>query len=624
MDDQTLAQRLRVLFLEELQDGISHLRSGTATLTDPVGADVVEVQRELFRLAHSLKGAAHSAHVPAAVTLCHRLEESFAQVQAGSRALGAGFFDEVESQLDALADIERELRGGPVATPAAAAAPLATQPRLRVTVGAVDELVAEVTDLIDLLSRSAVAERSIRQAASRLVTTTQGLRLQPFVDACVGLQEAATDVARAGGKQVDLVVEGGHMQVDRAVAAALREPLLHLVRNAVDHGIETPAVRHQAGKPPGGRVVVSATVVDGTLELTVADDGGGVDVGALRQAAERGGLPAVDDVLELAFAPGVSTARQLTTVSGRGVGLDAVRQRVERLGGALRFTSTSCDGTSIAFAVPATLATLRVLLVQAGAQPVAVPLSAVERVQEVERSALRELGGATVLLGDHEPVPVVFLGAALGLDAAAPSSRTAVLVRLRASAGGGALEVDRVDDELEAVLRPLPARVAGVPGVLGVVNAANGSLALVTNPATCLRWGLARPGPQAVAEPTGRSSRVLLAEDSLTTRALERSILESAGYAVVTAVDGTDAWQLLQREHVDVVVSDVDMPGMSGVELCRAIRGSGRFPQLPVVLVTSLGSREDRLRGAEAGADAYLVKSAFDRQLLLDTLERLL
>jgi two-component system chemotaxis sensor kinase CheA len=642
---EDLEQRLRALFLEDLQDGLRALRDGISDLQPPGGAGRIEVQRELFRVAHSLKGAGHSANAPAAVSICHRLEDVFARVQSGQRAVDASLLAEVTAAVDELAVVEDQLRRGsgsggaapapttPVPAPVTAApaeggaaAPL-PGPRLRIAVSTADELVAQVTELVDALSHAGVSDRGVSQAASRLVESSHGLRLQSFADACAGLDRAAAEVAATAGKQVALVVEGGETRVDRSVAAALREPLLHLVRNAVDHGIELPQARRAAGKGTTGTVRVSATVVDGTVEVTVSDDGAGVDGQALQEAAARRGVAADEDELELAFTAGVSTAAEVTVVSGRGVGLDAVRDRIERLGGGVHLSSFPDRGTEVVCTVPATLATVQVLLVGAGGESVALSVAALDRVEQVELSALRDVGGRRVLLGG-EPITVVPLAGALGLDEPPlPPSGSAVVVRLTAAAGGGALQVDAVDDETEGVLRPLPERLQGLPGVLGLLGLPGTGLAPVLNPASCVRWGMAQLRPAtapAAAADAAAGARVLLVEDTLTTRVLEQSILETAGYDVVTAADGAQAWELLQAQPVDLVVSDVDMPNVTGIELCRMIRGSGQFPDLPVVLVTSLGSDDDRRRGAEAGADAYLVKSAFDRQALLEAVGRLL
>lgn len=647
----SLEERLRVLFLEDLQDGLRALREGTSRLERGDAGDAAEVHRELFRVAHSLKGAGHSASVPAAVTICHGLEEVFAELQSGQRELDPTLAEQVSEAVEALAGVERELRGGtsapeavaPVEAPAATGSPAPAQPRgpgaagaggpgpgmaearLRVSVQTAEELVNQVTDLMDELGRAGVTDRAVQQAATRLVTTSHALRLQPFADVCIGLDRAVAEAAALTGKRVSLTVEGGDTSIERSVASALREPLVHLVRNATDHGIEKPEGRRQASKPADGTVRVRASVVDGTVQVTVTDDGAGVDLPALRAAARARGLPADEtDDGQLAFAPGLSTASEVTVVSGRGVGLDAVRDRVERLGGAVRLSSVPGRGTEVVLSVPASLATVHVLLVRAGGTQVALPVTSLDRVEAVDRAQLSDLGGREVLLGAGAPVPVASLAESLGMAPARAADGRAVLVRVAAAAGGGALEVDAVDDEVEGVLRALPARVAGLPGVLGVLGMPGGGLAPVLHPGACLRRAVGRRRAPVVVPVEPRARTVLLAEDTLTTRVLQQSILEGAGYRVLTAADGAEAWRLLQTQEVDLVVTDIEMPNMTGIELCRRIRGSDRVAGLPVVLVTSLGADDDRRRGAEAGADAYLVKSAFDRDLLLQTLGRLL
>lgn len=486
-----------------------------------------------------------------------------------------------------------------------------------------DDLVEEASARAAALQRTVAAvRRDVSQAVNAVADGAQNLRLQPLADAFQGLDRVVRDLAAASGKRARLLIDAGTVEVDRAVVAELRDPLLHLVRNAVDHGVEPPDQRVANGKPPVASIHAAAELRDNAATIVISDDGGGVDREALLAAAQRRGIAELTDSLEAAFAPGVSTAPTVTAVSGRGVGLDAVRFRLEQIGGAVDMASEPGAGTTITMIVPTTLTTMRVLLTEAAGEIVALPVLALERVTTVDAEDLREAEGrlsANISGGNRH---LVSLAGALGLEItdAPPAQLHVALLR----AGMTALVVDRFLADADVVVRPVPRRLQGMVGALGVAVLAQGQAAHVLNPSALVRAPLpAVPSHRPAAAPP-RARRILLAEDTATTRALERSILDAAGYDVVTAVDGLQAWQLLQSEEVDLVVSDVHMPGMDGLALCEAIRGAPSLRDLPVVLVTSLASDRDRQRGADAGADAYFVKSEFQQGTLLDAIQRLL
>lgn len=684
VDGAELGRQLRALFVEELEDNLRVLTEGLLSLEREAGGPAaLDLVQGLFRAAHSLKGAAHAADVPSAVAATERLEDVLAAIRAGERQVDEHLLQSLFADVDDLAAVGRGLQQVPAAEPVAAsgaAAPtagrvradagLAEPPggpervrvpvtRLGMLVGqaadvtsashGVQLLAGELTDLRDALSHRArtrhgsdgdaratvhVLDRLVRTASGihrdlrrsglELSSTAQELRLQPCSEVWAGLDRTVRELARRAGKDVQLVTEGGDVELDRDVAATLREPIVHLVRNAVDHGIEVPEGRIGEGKAPEGTVRLSATALGDRVRITVADDGAGLDVAALLAAAERQGAE-LEDPSDAAFLPAVSTSTSISDVSGRGVGLDAVRARVESMGGTADLSSDPGRGTTVVLDMPVTLATLRALLVRVGSEVVALPGAAVDRLDLVRIDALRHVGGHAVLTGEGSPMPVLSLSRSLGFDSdpELPPEREIAVIRLVDEAS--ALWVDGVEDDVEGVLQPLPARVAGAPGVIGIMRLPTGRLAVVVSPAACVRRGLTLPATAPhPAGPDAAPSTILLAEDSVTTRALERSILVGAGYDVVVAGDGAEAWRLLRERGADLVVSDVDMPGVDGIELCRMIRDSAELREIPVVLVTSLGDEEDRRRGLEVGANAYIVKSAFEQTALLDAVRRLL
>jgi two-component system chemotaxis sensor kinase CheA len=500
--------------------------------------------------------------------------------------------------------------------------------RLDALLAAVGELMI-ATGRVVASSRGSDDARRLDAATDTVGDVVRQLRLRPFSEICDGLPRAARDVAAADGKEVELTITGQDVEADRKVIDALRDPLLHLVRNAVDHGIEAPAERERAGKPRAGHVQISATLVAGRLVITVSDDGSGLDEAAIRASArERGGRAAAnsEELAHTLLAGGLSTRAAATTISGRGVGLDIVRTAMERIGGGVDVSWTAGAGTTFTLECPPAPSTLRAVLVRLGPHVFAFPTAHIERLRRVSVSELKSAGGRTVLASAQGPVQVHSLAALLGAPLEVrPIEERATVVIASAGARRAAFIVDDVLDEDELVIRPIRADDGAVPHAAGAAVMPSGQVALVLATPSLLSaaQGLSSAPVQRAAAGRPRR-RVLVADDSITTRTLEQSVFEAAGYTVVTAVNGEDAWRQLEQEGADAVVADVEMPRMDGFALCRRIRASGRFRTLPIVLVTGLASPEDRARGLEAGADAYIVKSGFDQATLLDTVNQLI
>ncbi|WP_095991378.1 hybrid sensor histidine kinase/response regulator [Cystobacter fuscus] len=479
------------------------------------------------------------------------------------------------------------------------------------------------------LGRALAADRrTLMQAASGLDEEVRRARTLPFAEGCAGLERSARDLARAAGKQVRLEVQGGALELDRSLLQGLREPLLHLMRNAVAHGVEAPAARREAGKPEEGVVKLTARLRGGRVQVVVEDDGRGLDLGAIREKARARGLPVLDDAgdARLIFMPGLTTTEAVTAVSGRGVGLDVVRSQVEALRGSVDVSFVPGQGTRFVMDVPLTLSTLRVLLVLVSGQTFAVAGESVERLLRLAPGDVRRVEGRQLWAGPEALIPLSTLAQVLGLPAGTPRAHPSALL-LSSGEVHAVLGVDEVVAEQEVLIRGLGPRIRRARHVSGVAVLPDGRLAPLLNAPSLVRAAEGRTAtaglfPATVA-PTARR-RVLLADDSMTTRALEQSILEAAGYEVLVCSDGQEAWERLQTEGADALVSDVEMPRMDGFTLTEAVRGSPRFGRLPVVLVTARSSPEDKTRGLQVGASAYLVKSAFDQSHLLETLRQLL
>ena len=491
---------------------------------------------------------------------------------------------------------------------------------------------------VDLLARGGQAEgRRFGQAVDELREEVRRARMLPVSTLFDGFPRLHRDITRELGKEAGLEVRGGEVEVDRAVLEQLRAPLTHLLRNALDHGLEAPEARARAGKPRRGSVVVAAAQREGVLLVEVADDGAGIDPARVRaRALERGLLSAEEaeraddrEVLDLVFRSGFSTAARVTGLSGRGVGLDVVREHVERLHGTLTLDTEVGRGTSFRLELPLTVATTLCLLVGVAGRPFGLPVTNVVRIERVRPDDLGWMGGNQVVQVDGRPLPVLPAATLLGLPPkAAPGARPVVVVG--SAERRVALAVESLDGVQEVVIKPLPWPFARVGGAAGAATLASGDVVMILNAADLARPGwagepsrsTAGPAP-ADAAPAGPAT-VLVVDDSAVTRTLEKSILEAAGYQVRVAPDGAAALDLLGREPCDLVVTDIEMPRLDGLALTARVRADERLRDLPVVLVTSLESDEDRRRGVEVGADAYIVKGAFDQDQLLETIQRLI
>lgn len=480
--------------------------------------------------------------------------------------------------------------------------------------------------------------RELERASLELEDDLRVARMQPFAQVCEGFDRAVRDLARTQAKEVRLVIEGGEVEVDREVGRQAREALLHLVRNAIDHGIESPAHRAARGKSPQAALRLTAALVGAHVALSVSDDGRGLDEAAIRSRAEQLGLLAPTDragLVAIVTAAGFSTKRDVSEISGRGVGLDVVVTIADDLRGAFELEWEAGRGSRATLRLPLTLARLRAIVVRARGAIFALPTIDVRRIVRASPDDVRNVDGHEMLTIEERSIPVARLGELLDLvEDTAPRHTTSFItaVVVRAAAGELAFLVDDALLEQEVVVRRLGRGFAGVALVSGATVLESGEVAPILAANELVRHALAatRVSPGRSVTPGVRPKRVksprriLVVDDSATTRSLVRSILEVGGYAVQVAVDGADAFARIQRDPPEAIVSDVEMPRMDGFALCAAVRASATLRTLPFILVTSLSSDEDRVRGIAAGADAYIIKGEFEQGTLLDAVARLL
>ena len=498
-------------------------------------------------------------------------------------------------------------------------------------VGVGEEFSGAVRGLRELVEGHRGAMAQVRGGA-------MGLAMVPVRRAFAALPRIVRDVAQATGVTVRLETSGEDVEIDKQVLDGIADALKHLVVNAVDHGCERAAVRTAAGKPAEAVVRVTARGVAGTVLLEVADDGAGVDEQRVRaKAVELGLLPADTTLsgpalLELLFAPAFSTAPVVTQTSGRGVGLDVVRDAVEGLGGSVEVRSEAGVGTTFGLTLPVTLGVLRCLLARVGDERYAVPVPGVVESMSLRDAEIHTLAGATVVVRHGVSLPLLDLGAALGLVRAPGESPKAALVVRHGTSSQVAWAVDRLEGESELVVKDIGAFLGRVPAIAGATIDGDGSVVCLldlrelaeqvigANPgvAPAVRPRSARP-----AGPGQRRPRILVVEDSVGVRELQRVILEGAGYQVETAVDGLDGAARLREDPADLVLSDVEMPGLDGFDLTRIVRRTKGWENVPVIIMTSRGEDHARQAGLEAGCSAYLLKNEFDQDELVSTVRRL-
>jgi two-component system chemotaxis sensor kinase CheA len=474
--------------------------------------------------------------------------------------------------------------------------------------------------------------RDLVRSLNQLQELALHARMIPVMSLAPRLRRAVRDLARDTGKEVRFETRGEDAEIDRGVLERLADPLLHLVRNAVDHGVESPDERRLHGKPVEGTIRLHAMQLGSEVVIAVSDDGSGIDVARVREAAGRTDRSAIkmDDeaALYLIFRSGLTTATKVTDVSGRGVGLDAVRASLNAVRGRIEVRSDPGIGTEFRIAVPITMATLRCLVITAGGQAYAIPLHSVRAV--LPPQPLAQVGGRAMTMLDGRPVPISSLAAVLGTGngAVGPSVVVAGLTRSHA------FRVDDLVDQRDVVVKGLGELVPRLPAVAGAGVQPDGSILLVLEAAGLIERARRMDNGDRSQEAAGgggheetvpqRAASILVVDDALTVRELQRSIFENAGYRVRVAVNGEEALVEISHERPDLVLTDVQMPRMDGFELTEAIRKQPALASLPVIILTSRGSDEDHRRGLDVGADGYIVKSGFDQAALLSAVERLL
>jgi two-component system sensor histidine kinase and response regulator WspE len=488
--------------------------------------------------------------------------------------------------------------------------------------------------LADRLGELEEYDRRSHNLADRLNREVVASRMRPFGDGVQGFQRMVRDLARSLNKDVQLVIEGLSTRVDRDILAKIEAPLNHLVRNAVDHGVETPEERRAAGKPAQATITLEATHSAGMLSIIVRDDGRGIEPEILRRKVVEKGLTSAvmaenlsdAELMEFLFLPGFSTRDQVTEISGRGVGLDVVHSSVQEMRGVVRATSTPGQGLQFHMQLPLTLSVVRALLVEIGGEPYAFPLARIDRTIKIHRDHIETMEGRQYFTLGNQHIGMLSANQVLELAEPAQHLDELPIVVLGERLDRYGLVVDRFLGERNLVVQTLDPRLGKIQDVGAAAILEDGSPCLIMDVDDLIRsMDILIAGGRLDRLETGdtgihhhRGKRVLVVDDSITVREVERNMLASRGYAVDVAVDGMDGWNAVRTGHYDLVISDVDMPRMNGFEFVAHIKGDPALKSTPVMIVSYKDREEDRARGLEVGADYYLTKGSFHDETLLD------
>lgn len=520
-------------------------------------------------------------------------------------------------------------------------ADLKLDPRAHAALEELRRLTAESQHLLaERLADLESFDRRSTHLSQQLYDAALQCRMRPFGDGTSGLARMVRDVARSLGKKVRWQLVGESTQVDRDILDLLEAPLGHMLRNAIDHGIEAPAVRLARGKPEEGTLTLDARHTAGALLISVSDDGAGIDLDALRTSIVRKKLASAEtaarlsetELLEFLLLPGFSLRDQVTEVSGRGVGLDAVHDVVKRVRGTVRITHEPGFGTRVQLQLPLTLSVIRSLLVEVAGEPYAVPLAHVNRTLHVSRADIELLEGHQHIAFDGRRIGVVTAHQILDTAPPANEGDTVSLIVIGDGEETYGVVVDRFLGERMLVVQPLDPRLGKIRNITAGALMENGDPVLIADVDDWLRSverlvaGGDLKHTQHGATLTARrvTRRVLVVDDSLTVRELERKLLATRGYDVTIAVDGMDGWNAVRGEHFDLVITDIDMPRMDGIELVTLIKRDPQLQSLPVMIVSYKDREEDRRAGLNAGADYYLAKGSFHDEALLDAVRDLI
>ena len=660
MEEGDFLSRLTATFRVEAFEHVEAMSSCVAALRDTPGMREEIVER-IYREAHSLKGAARAVNMTQIEHACQSLEDLFSQMKSGKIKVSPELLLGIQEAVDDIVGLLPKPQGAEPAGVESETVRVDVR-KLGTVMRRAEELLFprlaeqqrlkdldEMLGMLRLPGKGADLTLAMKAAESRmsafrkiaeqdllsfsalieaLLSDAREMLMMPFSSVSDAFPRFVREISKELGKKIDLEIRGGEIEIDRRILEEIKEPLIHLLRNAADHGIEIPEERIARMKPPQGRIMIALSQKEGgKVEIAVSDDGAGIDVEKVKASGIRLGFLSPEEkvgpgeMASLLFKSGVTASPSVTDISGRGLGLAIVKEKTEKLGGSIE-VDPGGSGMVFRLVLPLTLATFRGVLVRAGGRLFVIPSASIAKAARVERKEIRLVENVESAEIEGKAVALFSLVAVLGIaDPQSKADPVKVIVLGREGAHFG-FKVDEILGEQEVLVKTLGPQLVRVRNVAGACLLGTGEIVPVLNASDLMKSASARSVTPSLEEEKFKA--ILVVEDSITSRTLLKGILESAGYRVDTAVDGVDALNHLKKGSFDLVVSDVDMPRMNGFELTARIRADENLSSLPVVLVTALDSREHRERGIEAGANAYIVKGGFDRGNLVETVGRLI
>lgn len=687
MSDQVSTELLQI-FQAEASETIDLLVETIVRMRYGTSSDIPADIGLAFRLAHNLKGAARSVGFARVDKLAHTVEDLFSPCRDSGTVPDEKTFEKIITHIQKIeavlygkqedeSNVAIGSEGVNVAeTPTREKTDTAADHFVRITTRRLSDLSNRADDMVTILGKQKARSMFVRQTLRDLQDYVQSLpgemrgecvdivarleqferrdrvevrqyaqlvdnfrsamvtaRMQPLASQSAAWRRIARDVASTAKKQVRLSIQVDNIELDKHVLDTLRDPMVHLIRNAVDHGIEGSNIRKKQHKNAEGTISILARITGARIEIDVIDDGQGFDVSQIEEACKAKGLYTAEylsslspeEKLDLVFVAGLTTAKSVSDISGRGVGLDVVRSSLEAIGGSATIITDENlqPGKGVRLLVPVSILTSRGVLVYCNNVAYLIPSMQIENTIRVATKTIQRVDGIdSVTLEEQPPLPLYSLGRLLNRSSGnSDETKFLNVIVFRDRNGVRGFVVDRIDKVDDFVIKAVPAILPNIPGVNGVAILGDGSLAIELDLSGIV--SLAENTQETLQISAHKSSKVrvhkvLVVDDSLTSRTLERNILVAAGYEVVVAEDGEDAWNILQTDTFSVIVSDVEMPHMNGIELTRKIRQNKKTTSLPVILVTSLSSEQDKKQGAEVGANAYIVKSRFEQKILLE------
>jgi two-component system chemotaxis sensor kinase CheA len=679
-----MASKYIDIFLREAEEHLSSLQKGLLTLEkEPDNAGLIH---ELLRNAHTLKGSARMVGLEGISAIAHRMEDSLQALEEGSETVEGDVIDLLLQGTDAISrmtaalgrgeespvDVERFIAAldqgestleAVAGTAAQEAEVLGDTVRARVKtldtlVNLIGELIINKKRFEDKSERLKLMTREARFAGLRefhagleedvlyldyliqeLHIQAMSLRMLPLKTITDGFQRMVRDLAKVQGKEIRLEIVGDTIELDRVLLESLKPMFIHMLNNSVDHGIESPEEREALGKPAKGTIRITARLEGNSARVEIRDDGRGMDPERIKKAALRRGLIdreesellRNDEALYLTLRPGFSTSEIVTELSGRGVGMDVVNRNIEKVKGNLTIRSEAGYFTEMSLLLPLTLSVIEALMVTCGGASYAVPLSSVHESIKIRSEDITTVGGKEVVSVRGVTVPLLSLAGLLGLSKGKyliESGKISAIV-LKHRDHSLAFTVDMIGGSSEIVVKELGDQLKNVRFVFGATILGDGNPALILDVPDVFAaaegetgGGIRRTFEESRA--ARQKGSILVVDDSITTRTMERSILVTHGYQVKTAVSGEDALETVATDSFDLVISDIEMPGINGFELTRRLRSMEEYREVPVIIVSSLSRDEDKRHAIEAGAQAYIVKGSFEQGTLLDTVETLI